>query len=111
MQVSSRPRWVTPGAPQSVQRERSCDDLACRLVGADHDSGGGDLAVDELEPGGDGAVGEQAFARPDDEREDPQAVLVDQVVAQQRLDQVPAAMHLQLWPIVSPMTWPICSSQ
>jgi len=42
---------------------------------------------------------EQALARPDDEREDPQAVLVDKVVAQQRLDQVSAAVHLQLWPV------------
>src|SRR2546423_5470602 len=83
----------------SVQRERSCDDLACRLVRTDHDSSGGDLAVDELQRAGDGAVREQAFARPDDEGEDPQAVQVDKVVAQERLDQIPAAMHLQLWPI------------
>src|SRR3989449_3858267 len=83
---------------RSFQRERSCDDLACRLVRTDHDSSSGDLAVDELQPGGDGAFREQAFARPDDDGEDPQAVLVDKVVAQERLDQVPAAMHLQLCP-------------
>src|SRR5829696_976174 len=80
----------------SVQRERSCDDLACRRVRTDNDSSGGDLAVEEPQPGGDGAFREQAFTRPDDEGEDPQAALIDEVVAQQRLDQVPAAMHLQL---------------
>ena len=48
---------------------------------------------------GDGAVREQALARPEDEGEDPEAVLVDQVVAQERLDQVPTAVHLQLRPI------------
>src|SRR2546430_5873265 len=85
---------------RSFQRERSCDDLAGWLVRTDHDSSGGDLAVDELQPGGDGAVREQAFARPDDEGEDPQAVLIDEVVAQERLDQVAAAVHLQLWPIL-----------
>src|SRR2546426_1702090 len=66
---------------RSVQRERSRDDLACRLVRTDHHSGGGDLAVDELEPDGDRAVREQAFARPYDEGEDPQAGLIDEVVA------------------------------
>jgi hypothetical protein len=57
------------------------------------------LFVDELQPGRDRAVREQAFARPDDQGEDPEAELVDEVVAQERLDQVPAAVHLQLRPI------------
>ena len=35
---------------RSVQRERSRDDLACRLVRTHHDSSSGDLAVDELQP-------------------------------------------------------------
>src|SRR5215207_8680417 len=83
---------------RSVQRERARDDPACRLVRTHHDPGGGDPAVEELQPGGDGAFREQALARADDEGEDPQAVLVDEAVAQQRLDRVPAAMHLQLWP-------------
>src|SRR5215470_11746704 len=48
----------------SVLCERPGDDLARRLVGADHDPGGGDLAVDEPQAGGDGAVGEQALADP-----------------------------------------------
>src|SRR5947207_11006116 len=95
-------RWraLEAGAARSVRRERSCDDLACRLVRADHDPGGGDRAVDELQRGGDGAVREQALARPDDEGEDPQTLLVDEAVAHERLDQVPAAMHLEPWPIL-----------
>src|SRR4029453_11368476 len=63
-------------------------------------SGAGDLAVDELEPGWDGAIREQAFPRADDHREDPQTVFIDNVVAQQRLDQVRAAVNLQLRPIL-----------
>src|SRR5215470_18693072 len=98
--TASAVRCVAPrcGA-RSVLRERSRDDLAGRLVCTDDDSCGGDLAVDELQPGGDGASREQAFARPDDEGKHPQAVLVDEARAQQRLDQVPAAVHLQLWPV------------
>src|SRR3712207_8111825 len=56
------------------------------LVRTDHDSRGGDLTVDELQPGGDGAFREQAFARPDDDREDQQTALVDEAVAHERLD-------------------------
>ena len=84
---------------RSVERERSGDDLAGRLVRTDHDARGRDGAVDELQTGGDGAVREQALARPKDEGEDPQLVLVDKVVAQERLDQVPAAMDLQVGPV------------
>src|SRR5262249_18294045 len=46
----------------------------------------------------DRTVGEQALTRPDQDREDPEPELVDQVVPQQRLDQVAAAVHLQLRP-------------
>ena len=49
-------------------RSDPVDDLAGRLVGAHHDAGGRDLAVDELQPGGDRAVREQALARPEHER-------------------------------------------
>ena len=51
-------------------------------------------------PEGPAPSAEQALARPDDHREDPQAVLVDEVVTQQRLDQVRAAVHLRLRPIL-----------
>jgi hypothetical protein len=72
-------------------------------------------AVDELQPGRDGTVREQALARPEDDGEPPEPVLVDEVVPQQRLDQVPAAVHLRLRPVRplsdAAMTWPISSSQ
>ena len=79
MRAASWANVLSPGNPQALlfQRERSCDDLACRLVRSDRDSSRGDLAVYELQPGGNGAFREQAFAGPDDEREDPKAVLVD----------------------------------
>ena len=59
----------------------------------------GDHPVDQLQAGRDRAVGEQPLAGPDDDREDPQAEFVDEVVLQQRLDQVAAAMHLQFGPV------------
>ena len=49
---------------RSVLRERCCDDLTCGLVCNDHDSGSGDLAIHEPQPGRDGAFREQAFAVP-----------------------------------------------
>ena len=69
--MASRPppndlrRFIGPVRGRSVQRERSGDDLACRLVGADHDSSSGERAVDEPQPRGNGALREQSFARPD----------------------------------------------
>jgi len=57
------------------------------------------LLSNELQRGWHGAVLEQRLARPDDDGEDPPAVLVDQVVAHQRPGQVPAAVHLELWSI------------
>jgi hypothetical protein len=47
------------------------------------------------------AVGEESLSRSHDDGEDPQAVLVDQVVTHQRLKQVRAAMHLQLGAVTS----------
>src|SRR5665648_396426 len=102
MNVEPSPIWAFSRRPVrsfqawSVQRERSCDDLAHWLVRADHDTGGGDLTVDEGQSQGDGAFREQALAGPYDEREGPQAELVDQVVVHQGLNQVPAAVDLQL---------------
>src|SRR5881396_3623186 len=41
-----------------------------------------------------GPVAEQPLARANDDRKDPQAELIDEVVLQQRLDQVGAAGHV-----------------
>ncbi|HUF59710.1 MAG TPA: hypothetical protein VMR89_09550 [Actinomycetota bacterium] len=60
---------------------------------------GGDLRVDKPQRGGDRAVREQALARAQHKGEDPQAVLVDDPVADQRLGEVPAAVHLELRPV------------
>src|SRR6266542_475466 len=46
------PRGAQELRPPRGLPERSCDDLARRLVRADHDASGGDLAFDELQPGG-----------------------------------------------------------
>ena len=71
---------VGPGARRErrvLRLERPRDDLARGLVRADHDTRGGDRAVDELQTGGDRSVREQALARSEDDGEQPQAVLVD----------------------------------
>jgi hypothetical protein len=73
--MSQFPAWRTwveiAFGARSVRGERPGFDAAGRLEGIHGDSGRGDLAVDELQPGGDGAVREQAFARADDEGEHP----------------------------------------
>ena len=49
-----------------------------------------------LRPAGHGAVREQPLAGAEDDGEHPQVELVDEVVAQQGLDQVAAAVDLEL---------------
>ena len=44
---------------------------------------------------------EQSFAVAERHGERPEAELVDQVMFEQRLDQPPAAVHLQQWPVLS----------
>src|SRR5215208_7091313 len=79
--------------------ERSGLELAGGLVRPDHDARARDLAVSELQPGRDRALGEQPLARTEDDRKDHQVVRVDQVVAHQRLNEVATAVNLQLGPI------------
>ena len=43
-----------------------------------------------FEAGGESSVSEELLSRPDDERKDPEAVLVDDARAQKRLDEVPS---------------------
>src|SRR5688572_26908161 len=76
-QVATRTAQLSPSPHRlsSVQCERPCDDLAGGPVGAHHNTCGGCLAVDQLQPGGDGAIAEQALSGPDDEGEDPEAEL------------------------------------
>src|SRR4051812_39376248 len=81
---------------RSVPGERPADELARRFIRADDDAGRRDAAVDELESAGDRPLGEQALARPDDDRKGPQPVAVDEVVTDQGLNEVAAAVDLQL---------------
>ena len=54
------------------------------------------LRVDELQARRDRAIREQPLAGAEDDGKHPQVELVDEVVAQQRLDQVAAAVDLEL---------------
>src|SRR5438552_566605 len=91
-------RWVSWPVLASLHK-RSGDKIAGGLVGADHHPGRGHLAVDELQPGRHGALSEQSLARSDQHREYPEMEAIDEVMAQQGLDQLPAAVHLELPPV------------
>src|SRR5256885_146246 len=62
-----------------------------RAIGDDQDAGAGSGRADDLEPPERVIVGEQAFTGAGDHRVDHQDQLVEQVVAQQRLDERGAA--------------------
>ena len=79
-----------------VKREGAVFDLACSLVCGDHDSGAGGLGVDKIQPGGDGPIGEEALACTEQNGEYPDPELVDEVVCHQRLDEIAAAVDLNL---------------
>src|SRR5205807_8137972 len=61
--------------------ERPRRELTGWQVGTAKDAGRGDLAVDQLQSGRDGAICEQTPARAEQDREDVQMELVDQAVA------------------------------
>src|SRR5215218_6033200 len=82
-----------------VELHRPGLDVTRSFVGVDHDAGTRDLAVDKLQRGGDRAVAEEALPGAEHHREDPQPVLVDEVMLEQRLDKARAAMDLNLWAV------------
>src|SRR5207245_4909199 len=77
-------------------REQAVADVACALVRRDDDARGGGLAVDQPQAGRDGTVAEQPLAGAEQDGVDPQEVPVDQVVLEQRLDQLAARVDLDL---------------
>src|SRR5215203_3017280 len=80
--------------------ERAALDVGAGSVGSHRHSGGGDLGACELETRGYRAAVEQALSLSEHQRERPEPELVDEAVLEQRLDQVPAAVHLQLGAIL-----------
>src|SRR5919106_4110210 len=84
-----------------VEFHRPAVDVACSFVGFDRDAGFRDLAIEELQSGGDRAVTEAALAAADHHGEDPHAELVDQVVLEQRLDEARAAVNLDLGAVLA----------
>ena len=75
--------------------ESAVVDRPGRLVGGDDDAGGGELAIDETETGGDCSFAEEPLPLADNYREDPEAVLIDQIVGDQGLDEPRATVDLQ----------------
>src|SRR5919202_5033155 len=98
---SARPRDVRSRTrPRLLGRERPVADLARPLVRRDDDARSGGLAVDQPQAGRDGAIAEQALAGTEQDGEDAQEVAVDQVVLDQRLDQLAAPVDLELGAIL-----------
>ena len=92
--ASSAPSGLADGSRRRlVERERPALDLAGSLVRRDRDARGRGLHVAEPKPRGDRAVAEEPLAPTDDDRKRPDDERVDEVVAEQRLDQVGAADH------------------
>src|SRR5205814_9461562 len=78
------------------QRKRSVLDRPGALIGRDHDAGGRGLHRVELESDRDRPIGEETLSRSEKDRERPHVELVDEVVLEKRLQQIAAAVHLDL---------------
>jgi hypothetical protein len=84
-----------------VEFERTRIDVACSFVDVDRDACLCGLALDQLQRDRDRALAEQALAGPDRQREDPDALLVDEVVLEQCLEQIRAAVNLDLGAVLA----------
>src|SRR5262245_61817353 len=85
---------LLPYPPSGVQRERAVLDVPGSSVPVDRDARRRRDPVDEFEPHGDRAEVEEPLPAPDHDGERPDAVLVDQVVRYQRLQEPGAPMDL-----------------
>src|SRR4051812_31925619 len=91
-----RPEPPLPSGLFGLQRERSVAHGAGALEPLNHDAGSGDLGVQQPERRRQRSAGEEPLARGEHEGEGPEPDLIDEVVLQQRLDQVAAARYLNL---------------
>ena len=93
---------IETGGRRSVRGcERTSDELAGWLVGADHDPVVEVPLSTNVSPDGTVPSANKLLARSDEHREDPYVEAIHEAVAKQRLDQVPAAVHLELLPVAS----------
>src|SRR5690606_21753613 len=74
----------------------SIPEIADALVHVEDRAGRGRLAADEAEAAGDRALPEEALARADHDGEVPEPQHVDKIVPEQRLEEVAAAVDLDL---------------
>src|SRR6202035_3874401 len=81
------------------ERKRSELYLSGTAVRCDHDPAGRDPALKHREARRHGTVCKQALAGAERNRECLQPELVDQIVLEQRLNQVAASVNLELWAI------------
>lgn len=79
---------------------RAICDAALTLAGVDHDAGTRCRRINELETCWHGPVGEEMLATADEHRDDQQAILIDQIVLRQGLDELATARNLNLAPVL-----------
>jgi len=78
--AGEHPRRSTSALGRLLERKRPVLDLARSFVRRDYNTSGGSLSVEELQPGGDGAVAEEAFAAAQQDGKNPELVLIDEVM-------------------------------
>src|SRR5687768_2480541 len=88
------------GLRRLFQRKRSGLDLASAYVCADDHAGGRRFGVDQLQPDWQRPVAEQLLAAAEHDRKHQQPILIDEVIGQQSLDQIAAALNQQHRPIL-----------
>ena len=79
-----------------LEGKRAVRGLSRRLVDVDHHTGTGGLDIGELESSRRAPRSEQALPAAQDDRIDPQTVLIDEIVAHQCLGEIAASVDLKL---------------
>src|SRR5438045_7595148 len=79
-----------------LERKRPVLDRPGALIDRDHDAGGRGLHPVELESSRDCAVAEETLSASKKDRERPHVELVNEIVLEKRLQQIAAAVHLNL---------------
>src|SRR5215468_7298153 len=86
-----------------TRRERSYTpgwDCACTLVIDDNDAFRGDCAFRHLESRRDRAIGKQAFSTAQRYRKYLQPERIDQIMLEERLNEICASINVQIWPFL-----------
>src|SRR5262245_26072218 len=95
----------TPALPSDAQHganvlQASGWDCACTLVIDDNDAFRGDCAFRHLESRRDRAIGEQSFSTAQRYRKYLQPERIDQIMLEERLNEICASINVQIWPFL-----------